>query len=161
MLKRSKAGSDADRIYLKEKSEWVRVKQTRAQSSLEFLFTAAFMVLVMVLCMVINFQSSQDSSALSAYAESMRICHAVASQISAVDAAGDGASAVLRRPASLADMNYTILVIGINRSISVNYGSQGTGCLFSTSNISNGSSSSFSITQDSLVRNVNGGVLVG
>ena len=133
----------------------------RAQSSLEFLYTVSLMVLVMTMCMLIYFQSNSDAAALSAYSESRRICQAVAAQISAVDAAGDGASMLLKRPASLADRNYSLYVVGPNRSIAVSYGSQGTGCLFSTTNISNGYSSTFFITSDSIVRNVNGGVLVG
>jgi hypothetical protein len=137
------------------------VKFFRAQSSLEFLYTVSFMVLVMTMCMLIYFQSNTDSAALSAYSESRRICHAVAAEISAIDAAGDGASALLKRPASLAGKNYSVYVMGLNRSIAVSYENQGTGCLFSTTNISNGNSSTFFITRDSIIRNVNGGVLVG
>lgn len=133
----------------------------RAQSSLEFLYTSSFMVLVMVLCSIIYYQSSLDAANLAAYAESKRICQSVASIISAVDAAGEGTVAYFRRPASLADRDYTIYVMGPNRSIAVAYAAQGVGCLFSTTAISNGSASSFNITADSAIRKINGGVLVG
>lgn len=137
------------------------MKKNRAQSSLEFLYTSSFMVLVMVLCTIVYYQSSRDAASLSAYAEARRICQSVASLISAVDAAGDGTSAAFVRPSSLAGENYTIYVMGPNRSIAVAYAAQGAGCLFSTTAISNGSASSFNMTKDSEIRKINGGVLVG
>ncbi|HIH18763.1 TPA: hypothetical protein HA225_02180 [Candidatus Micrarchaeota archaeon] len=135
--------------------------KTRAQSSLEFLYTVSFMVLLMTMCMLIYFQSANDSAVLSAYSESRRICQAVSALISSADAAGDGASIKFARPPSLADMNYSIYIMGSNRSIAVSYADQGTGCLFSTTNISNGSSSAFYVSGDAVVRNAGGGVLFG
>jgi hypothetical protein len=119
------------------------------------------MILLLVISMMIYYQSQNDAAALSAYAESQRICHEIAIQLSAVDAAGNGTAAVLRMPIPLTGANYSVFVTGANRSVAVSYGAQGTGCYFSTSNISSGNASSFWITGDILISNIDGGVVVG
>ncbi len=131
------------------------------QTALEFLYATGFMILLLVISTLIYYQSQAEATALSAYAESQRICHEVAIQLSAVDSAGNGTAAVLRMPVPLSGANYSVFVTGANRSVAVLYGTQGTGCYFSTANISNGSASSFRISGDTVVRNVDGGVVVG
>ena len=137
------------------------MKKFRAQSSLEFLYTVGFSLLIFVITLVIFAQGQSDAASLSAYVESVRICRLVSDQISAIDSSGEGTSAALLLPDSLAGLNYTVFVSGPIRSIAVNYGSQGTGCLFSTSNITNGSSSSFHIAASTTIKNSQGGVVVG
>jgi uncharacterized protein (UPF0333 family) len=133
----------------------------RAQTSLEFLYTASLMLLVFGIVMIIFYESQSDAANLAAYTESQRICHAVAAQVDAMDSAGDGASSVFSRPYSLSGQNYSVYVSGPNKSVSIIYAGQGTDCLFSTSSITNGSSATFYIAQSALIRNVNGGVVVG
>ncbi len=132
----------------------------RGQTSLEFLYCTSAVLLLFSMVLLVFFESQQDSAALFAYAESQRLCHAIASQISAISAAGDGTVASLSLPSALGSLNYTAYVSGQNRSLSINYGAQGTGCSFSTSNITNGSSSAFYLSNGAAIRNVNGGLVV-
>jgi hypothetical protein len=131
------------------------------QTSLEFLYAVAMVLLVFAMSTVLFYQSQQDSAAITAFTQSKLVCQAVSSRISAVAAGGDGTVSAFSLPLVAGGTNYTIFVSGQNRTVSVSYQGGGTGCLFSTSNISNGSSGSFYIAGDTPIRNVNGGVLVG
>ena len=137
------------------------VAQKTGQTSLEFLYAVAMVLLVFTMTSVLFYQSQQDSAAITSYTQSQMVCQAVASRISAVAAGGDGTVSFFSLPLVAGGTNYTIFITGKNRTVSVSYQGGGTGCLFSTSNISNGTSGSFYIQSDTPVRNVNGGVLVG
>jgi len=119
------------------------------------------MTLVFTLALLLYYESQLDVASLSAYSDSHGICRQIATHLSAVQAAGSGMEAVLRRPMAVSGGNYTVFVSGPNRSISVSYGGQGAGCSLALSNITNGSSASFYIEGDVRVRNVDGGVVVG
>lgn len=134
--------------------------EKHAQASLEFLYATGVVLLVFTMALMVYYQSSQEASALFSYVESQRICHALASQISAIDSAGDGASAAIELPGSLANSNYTAYVSGDGRTLSINYGTQGSACMFSSSNITNGSAQSFYIQPGSTIRNSDGGIVV-
>ncbi len=133
------------------------------QSSIEFLYATGLALIFFSVSMVIFYQTQNDAASLSAAADGRRVCNAIAAQISAVADAGDGASAELYVPQLAEEGNYTILVTGHNRSISVSRGSWGTGCLFSTSSVSNGTSDTFYIDyrNGTGIRNIGGGVLIG
>ena len=146
--------------------------QKHGQAALEFLYATGVAMLVFTMALMVYYQSQGEASALFAYVDSQRICHAIASQISAVDSAGAGTIAPLELPGSLAYSDYNIYVSGKDRSLSIQYGSQdtsqGTSCLFSSSNISsntsNGSASSFYIKNGSTtmgtISNEDGGLVV-
>jgi len=137
------------------------VAQKLGQTSLEFLFAVAMVLLVFVMSAVLFEQSQEDSAAITSYTQSQLVCQAVASRISNIAAGGNGAVSRFSLPLVAGGTNYVIFVSGSNRSVSVSYQGGGTGCHFATSNVSNGSSSSFYIGNDTPIRNVNGGVLVG
>ena len=134
------------------------------QSSLEFLFASGLMVLIFTIATVLYYQSSMDARGLGNYAESQRICHEAASQISAVASAGEGTSAVFRMPGAALAQNYTIYAYPQNRSLSVPYGGTVAGCALGTSNVRGALAAAgapFNITADSPIRNVGGGVVIG
>ncbi|MCX6773238.1 MAG: hypothetical protein NTV88_05750 [Candidatus Micrarchaeota archaeon] len=135
--------------------------QKTGQTSLEFLYAVAMVLLVFTMSTVLFYQSQQDSTAITSFTQSKLVCQAVASRISAVAAGGDGTASIFSLPLVAGGTNYTIFISGKNRTVSVSHQGGGTGCLFSTSNISNGSASSFYIASDTPIRNVQGGVLVG
>lgn len=133
----------------------------RAQSSVEFLYCTGLVILLFAMVAIIFYESQEESGSLSAYVESQRICHEIAAQVSAIAIAGNGTQAVLLRPRSFSSQNYTVLVSGQDRAISVQYLQRGTTCMLATSNVSNGTDSTFYITGDVLVRNDGRGVVFG
>ncbi len=137
------------------------MKAKHGQTSLEFLYSVGLMLLIFILIALIFYQSQTDATNLSIDAESRRVCQLVSSQISAVFSSGHGTAANLDLPALIAGKNYSVYVNGLNRSVSVSYGTRGTGCHFLTSNVTNGSSTSFFIGENSTVENVEGGVVIG
>ena len=137
------------------------MEEKKAQTSLEFLYAVGMSLLVFTIAALLFLQSQQDSTAMSAYANSRLVCQSVASRISAVAAAGDGASTYFSLPLVAGGTNYVIFVSGKNSTVSVSYSGAGTACRFSTTNVSNGNSSSFYVTNNTVIRNVDGGVLFG
>jgi len=133
----------------------------RAQSSIEFLFCTGLAMAVMVIAMLFYYQAQSEAAVLGEYVESQRICHEIAMQISAIVSAGSGTQAALHRPQALAGQNYTVLVAPENHSVVVEFGRQTASCMLATTNVSNGTHSSFYISQDTLIRNEDGGVVVG
>ena len=131
----------------------------RAQSSIEFLFCTGLAMVILVIAMLIYYQGQEESAALSEYVESQRICHEFAMQISAVVSAGSGTQASLLRP--MAAKNYTAYISGSDRVAVVVLGDQTASCLLATSNVSNGTSSMFYISEDTTIRNIDGGVVIG
>jgi uncharacterized protein (UPF0333 family) len=132
----------------------------RGQTSLEFLFSVGMVILIFAMAALVFFQSSTDAGALSLHLDSKRVCHEIAAQISAVDAAGNGTVAALKLPLTVGGLNYSIFISASNRSISINYGEQGTACALSTNAVSNGTSGSFYITVNGSIATNNGGGIV-
>ena len=114
---------------------------------------------ILVVATLIYYQGQEESTILGEYVESQRICHEVAMQISAVVSAGSGTQAALLRPVS--SSNYTIRISAGSRAAVVSLGSQTTTCLLATSNVSNGTSTAFYISNDTTIRNVDGGAVIG
>ena len=131
----------------------------RAQSSIEFLLCTGFAMSILVISMLIYYQAQDEAAVLSQYVESQRICHEVAMQISAAVSAGSGTQAALLRP--LAAQNYTIYISASERTAVVALGGQAAFCNLATSNVSNGTHQLFYISQDTVIRNEDGGVVIG
>ena len=131
----------------------------RAQSSIEFLLCTVLAMSILVIAALIYYQGQEEAAVLGEYVESQRVCHEVAMQISAVVSSGSGTQAVLLRP--LAAQNYTIYVSAGDRAAVVALGKQTATCRLATSNVSNGTHSLFYISQDTWIRNVEGGVVIG
>jgi len=154
-------GDSRNQFKVRERSGSVKSSLSLGQSSLEFLYAVGMALLVFSVAALLFFQSQQDETAIDSYLQSNLACEAVAGRISAVAAGGDGTVSYLLLPLVGGRLNYTVAVSAVNRTVSVGYGTNSVGCRFSTSNVSNGSSSSFFVTNNTLVRNINGGVLVG
>ena len=131
------------------------------QSSLEFLYCVGAVLLVFTMSALLFYQSQQDATAIGGYTQAKLACQEVAGRISAVAAAGDGTSSALSLPLVSGSRDYAVFVSARNRTVSVSYSGRGVGCRFATSNVSNGSSSSFYVANDTVLRNVGGGVLFG
>ena len=131
----------------------------RAQSSIEFLLCTGFAMSILVIVVLIYYQGQEEASILGQYVESQRICHEVAMQISAVVSAGSGTQSVLHRP--LAEQDYTLYISASDRAASVALGKQTAFCDLATSNVSNGTNQTFYISQDTLIMNKDGGVVIG
>jgi len=114
---------------------------------------------ILVISVLIYYQSQEEAAILSQYVESQRICHEVAMQISAIVSAGNGTQAMLLRP--LTAQGYTLYISAGNRTAVVALGGQTASCNLATSNASNGTSTSFYISQDTRIRNEGGGVVIG
>jgi hypothetical protein len=131
----------------------------RAQSSIEFLLCTVLALSILVIAVLVYYQSQEEAAILGQYVESQRICHEVAMQISSVVSAGSGTQAMLLRP--IAGRNYTIYIAARDRSAVVTLGDQTAFCRLATSNVSNGTSTSFYISQSTRIRNDGGGVVIG
>jgi hypothetical protein len=116
---------------------------------------------ILVIALLIYYQGQEDAANLGQYVEAERVCHETAMQISAVVSAGSGTEAAFLRPQIVAARNYTLRVSGSDRSASVEIGGKTAFCRLATSNISNGTHASFYINQDTTIRNVGGGVVIG
>jgi len=114
---------------------------------------------ILVIVMLIYYQGQEEAAVLGEYVETQRICHEVAMQISAVVSAGSGTEAMLLRP--LAVQNYTIYISASDREAIVTLGGKMATCMLATSNISNGTHSTFYISQSTQIRNEGGGVVIG
>jgi len=114
---------------------------------------------ILVIATLIYYQGQEESAALGDYVESQRICHELAMQISAVVSAGSGTQAALIMP--LAAQNYTLYISASDRVAVVALGGQTASCLLATSNVSNGTDLAFYIREDTRIRNVDRGVVVG
>jgi len=137
------------------------VERKTGQSSLEFLYSVGAVLLVFSIASLLFFQSQQDVTAIEGYTQAKLACQEVSGRISAVASAGDGTASALSLPLVAGSRNYAVFVSGQNRTVSVNYHAGGVGCRFATSNVSNGSSQSFYVANDTILRNVKGGVLFG
>ncbi|VVC00892.1 Uncharacterised protein [uncultured archaeon] len=131
------------------------------QTSLEFLYAIGIELLLFAVILMLFVQSQEDVAALSSSMEARRICQAMAGQISAISTAGDGASAPFELPPSLYSGAYTAYVAAANRSLTISYGTRLAGCTFTTTSVSNGTSGSFFIANSTVIKNVNGGVVIG
>lgn len=131
----------------------------RGQASLEFLYSTAFSLSFLILVLIVLYQSQSDNDALSRSAVARGACNAIAAQITKVASAGDGASAQLFIPE--AAQQFAIFISSSTRSISVSYENGGIGCSFATSNVSNGTAYSFYLTNNTMIRNMRGGVVIG
>jgi hypothetical protein len=102
---------------------------TRAQSSLEFLYSAFFALLFFMLMVVLFSASSEDGLNLSAALRARTACKALAAQVDRVYAAGNGTSAQLEFPDDAVMGHYVFFFTG-NRSIHVKYGDSGVSCRY-------------------------------
>jgi uncharacterized protein (UPF0333 family) len=132
-------GSDMSQTKPGQKSPCTATKTAKlGQSSIEFLFLMGIMAAIFVIITFVSYQAQSDTAALSADFEAQRLCRELAFRISAVDAAGNGTVAGLGMPGKIAGSNFTILVSGPGRRLSILYAKGVAGCPLSTSNIANG-----------------------
>jgi hypothetical protein len=131
----------------------------RGQSSIEFLYTMVFMLLLFTAVLVIYGVAQGDLVEISQGSEFRAACRSAASQISAIASSGEGTSARLSLPE--AATQYSVFVSGSERTVSVTAWEKIASCRISTSNVSNGSSSSFSVSDGTRMENINGGVVFG
>lgn len=130
------------------------------QTSLEFMYAVGVVLLVFTMSALLFYRSQEDAAAIGGYLESQLACQQVAGMISAVASSGDGTSAYMQLPLVSGGLEYSVFVSAANRTVSVAHRGRGVGCRMTTSNVSNGSSGSFYVGNHSMVRNVDGGVLV-
>ncbi|MCX8175137.1 MAG: hypothetical protein N3E51_02940 [Candidatus Micrarchaeota archaeon] len=130
------------------------------QTSLEFLYTASFIVLLFSVMLLLYLQAQQEQESLSRAAEARLVCHRIAAQLSAIATAGDGAKAELVLPPSVGGRAYSAHVAADNRSITVSYEGGAEGCGSFTSNIESGGSKKFQISQRATISNIGGKVVV-
>ena len=131
----------------------------RAQTSIEFLYTMVFMLLVFTAVLVIYGIAQGDLTEISQGSEFRAVCRSAASQISAIAISGNGTVSALSLPG--ARTQYAIYVSGQDRTVSVAAWERLTSCKISTSSVTNGTSSSFTISEGTRMSNTGGGVLFG
>jgi hypothetical protein len=131
----------------------------RGQTSIEFLYTMVFMLLLFTAVLVIYGMAQGDLVEISQGSEFRAACHAAASQISAIASSGSGTAAVLSLPE--AKTQYTVYVSGSDRTVIVAAWERMASCRISTTNVSNGTASSFSVADGARMANINGGVVFG
>ena len=131
----------------------------RGQTSIEFLYTMVFMLLLFTAVLVIYSLAQSDLMEISQGSEFRAACHSAASQISAIASSGEGAAAALSLPE--AATQYTVYVSGNDRTVNVAAWERIASCRISTSNVSNGTARSFSVSDGTRMANINGGVVFG
>jgi hypothetical protein len=131
----------------------------RAQTSIEFLYTMVFMLLVFTLVVVLYGTAQGDLAEISRESEFRAVCRFAASQISAIAISGNGTSIALSLPK--ARTQYSIFVSGPDRTVSVAAWERLSSCRISTSSVTNGSSNIFAISDGIRMTNTGGGVLFG
>lgn len=130
----------------------------RGQGSIEFLYAAIFSLLFFSMAIIIYVQSQSDAEALYASASLQRTCIALASQVSAVSAAGDGTTAAIDLPKFQNGASYGIFVNGSASGISVYSGNRTQGCRLTTTLVSDGSSDAFALANHTRISNRGGTV---
>jgi hypothetical protein len=125
------------------------------------MFTAAFVLLVFGLALVVFLLAQSDADSLSSGVEMGRLCSHVASHISAVSAGGDGTKIAFSLPSSSLVASYAAYVSGPARGVSIISGGRVALCPIPTSDVSNGTAASFYLPQESVMQNVGGGVVIG
>ena len=131
----------------------------RGQTSIEFLYTMVFMLLLFTAVLVIYGVAQGDLSEVAQNSEFRAACTSAASQISAIASSGEGSVATLSLPD--ATTQYNVYVSGSDRTVSVAAWERIASCRISTSNVTNGAARSFSVSDGTRMRNTNGGVLFG
>lgn len=131
------------------------------QSSIEFAVTAFLMVGLTGSLLAAYFVGQEDAQGLLSYAEARRVCQEVSAQIAAVAAGGDGMNTSLRWPRISYREAYNVTVAGAAARLSVRYGGRGTTCRTYTSDISNGTDTTFALADGQRLSNVGGGVRIG
>ena len=129
------------------------------QASLEFLYTLGFMMLFFTAIIGIFMLAQSDLAEVGWQSESRALCHSASSQVSSLLAAGEGTSISLYLP--LLTSSYSVRASGPERAILVNGSGKLTVCPLTTSNITNGSSSVFPITDGMRAAYSNGGIAFG
>ncbi len=130
----------------------------RGQVSLEFLYAVVFSLLFFAMTLTVYLQSQQDANEIYQSASLERVCIAIASQVSAVSAAGDGASAGIVTPNLNFAQDYKTYVNGPNSTVSVNSGTRVRSCRITTTLVSNGTSDAFIATNMTKISNRQGTV---
>ncbi|MFA5105977.1 MAG: hypothetical protein WC506_03385 [Candidatus Micrarchaeia archaeon] len=130
----------------------------RGQGSTEFLYAAIFSLLFFTIAIIVYVQSQNDANALYASASLQRVCIALASQVSAVSAAGDGTGAAIDLPEFQNGVAYGIFVNGSASGISVYSGNRTQGCRMTTMLVSNGTAAAFPATNFTRIENRGGTV---
>lgn len=119
-------------------------------------------MLFLVVALAIFSQCQEEAYNLAASGAAKRACNAVAAQINCVAASGAGTEALLVMPGSETGANYTMVVNGQNRLLSVGYTEGVSGCPLATSAVSNGTpGATFRIRDGAAIRNMGGVVMVG
>ncbi len=139
----------------------------RGQSSIEFMQAAAVSLLFFTVCMGIYFMAQSELADVSRAADARRICYEIASQISAIASAGEGASAPLLQPQKATNEEYEIFVTGNTGAVSVNFKDdgneeRGASCFVGHRDILNATgAANFKIKGDETVSYLGGVVRIG
>ncbi len=136
-------------------------RQGHGQAGLEFLYSTALAVLFLIMALAVFSQCQQEAYNLAASGAAKRACNAVAAQINGVAASGAGTEVLLIVPGAETGANYTMVVNGQNRLLSVGYAEGVSGCQLVTAAVSNGTPGTFMIREGATIRNVDGVVVVG
>jgi hypothetical protein len=131
----------------------------QGQASIEFLYTIGFVLLFFSAMLGIFMLAQSDISSVGWSSESRALCHSASSQISSLIAAGEGTSITLSLP--ILSSGYSMYASGPARAIMVNSSERFASCPLTSSNITNGTSSSFPIFDGMRAAYTNGGVVFG
>jgi hypothetical protein len=129
------------------------------QTSLEYMYTMGFMLLLFTAVLVVYGLAQADLVEISQGAELRTVCRSAASQISTIAVSGDGTTAALSLPSAMSQ--YNIFVSGSTRTISVAAWEKLASCKISTSNVTNGTATSFTVSDGIKMSNIGGGVAFG
>ena len=129
------------------------------QTSLEYLYAMGFMLLLFTAVLVVYGLAQADLVEISQGAELRTVCRSAASQISTIAASGEGTTALLSLPSTTSQ--YNVYISGSARTLSVAAWGQLESCMISTSNVTNGTATNFTILDGARMSNIGGGVVFG
>ena len=139
----------------------LRMKNGKAQSSIEFLIFASISVLFLVAAVSFLGTRSDEVTELKRYSEMKSICESVSSRISAVFATGSGTNSTISIQDAIAGKNISVWAFANTGKVTVQDDEMSVGCPLTTNSISNGIASSFEIKKNATIRNSNGVVFIG
>lgn len=125
--------------------------KSRGQSSIEFLYSAVFMLCVFGISSMLFLLSQSDVSAFAWHAEAMSACRAASGQMASVASLGPGAYAVLSLPKLSG--NYSLRISGPMRTATVSGSERLVSCPLALSAVTNGTSEEFYAQDGSMMRN--------
>ena len=122
------------------------------QTSIEFMYTMLFMLLLFTAVLVVYGLAQGDLAGISQGSEFLAVCRSAASQISAIASSGEGTAAALSLPP--AKSQYTVFVSGGDRTVSVAAWEKVASCRISTSNVTNGTATAFTVHDGTRMANI-------